>query len=117
MADGSRCINCGGPATLLCDFKIGGAHGGYAECDGRPYRVFDINKPFFTCDVPLCPACATFAGNVFLSGKSPGSESVDYCPLHAHGRDHECKPLTDDELSALRREIEAHYRRKAFYVQ
>lgn len=110
-----KCINCGGHAAQLCDFTLGGVHGGYGEYKGKPYRVHDINKPHYTCDVPICRACATHAGNLFISGKNPGIETIDYCPLHSHGENHDIKPLTEDEVRAMRREIEAHYRRKHFF--
>ena len=51
-----RCA-CGGPATLLCDWKVAGKRSG-------------------TCDAPLCPSCST----------SPAPDK-DLCPDHAQAFD------------------------------
>lgn len=119
MSETSVCLNCGGHAELLCDYKLGGVIGWIVQ-ESKPFRrerrYFDITKMPYTCDVPLCPACATLKGRYFISGPQAGSESIDYCPYHAAMPEPRWLPITEEELAEKRREIAAFYRRKAIAI-
>ncbi|ELM3737195.1 hypothetical protein RYR42_002694 [Edwardsiella piscicida] len=66
---------CGKPATLLCDGLIG------FDADEDANGVIENCRGMFTCDAPMCRACATWHGNIFFSGKAGGMDTKDYCPL------------------------------------
>jgi hypothetical protein len=114
----TSCINCGGAAELLCDFKLGGVHGGIEKIEvPKPmeWEVIDATKMPYRCDVPICHSCATYKGNIFMSHY--GSDSIDYCPMHAHmDESHPYEPITEPELFSMRRDIAAYYRRKKMHL-
>ena len=89
----SKCIFCGGKATLLCDSNLGwerkrGAMAKeaptvkllHASCVPLRYRM--VHK----CDAPLCEACAIPDGVMHIRTKMASfSDSIDYCPGHGFG--------------------------------
>jgi hypothetical protein len=95
---------CGGAATKLCDFRLGGPIGGYVDGPNGPYAVFDIRRMPYTCDMPLCDACAHPTGRTFVSGPVPAADTIDYCPSHAHVRTRsgDMKPITSQAAAAER---------------
>lgn len=110
----TSCINCGGAATLLCDFRLGGVFGGIAKMEvpkKMEWPYIDTSKMCYRCDVPICHSCATHKGDVFMS--HTGHDTIDHCPMHAH-MEHANRlvPTTEAELQTKRREISAYYRRK-----
>lgn len=91
---GAKCLFCGGKATLLCDSYLGwerkrgemrkDGHAGFLA--GPGYSVPLRYRTRHTCDAPLCVACATPAGVMFVRMKCVSfSESTDYCPGHGFG--------------------------------
>lgn len=103
-AEVATCHVCGGAATKLCDFRLGGPIGGYVDGPNGPYAVFDIRRMPYTCDMPLCDACAHPAGRTFVSGPVPAADTIDYCPAHAHvrTRSEDMKPITPQAAAAVR---------------
>lgn len=90
----AKCLFCGGKAELLCDSHIGWERKrGEMQKDfpdglleGPGYRVPLRYRTNHTCDAPLCNACATPAGVMFVRMKFLSfSESTDYCPGHGWG--------------------------------
>lgn len=104
VAEIATCYVCGGAATKLCDFRLGWAIGGYVEGPNGPYAVFDITRMPYTCDMPLCDACAYPAGRTFVSGQVPAADTIDYCPLHAHvaTRPEDMRPITPEAAAVAR---------------
>ena len=90
----AKCLFCGGKADLLCDSHIGWERkrgemrkdfpDGLIE--GPGYRVPLRYRTNHTCDAPLCNACATPSGVMFVRMKLLSfAESIDYCPGHDFG--------------------------------
>lgn len=103
------CICCGKEATLLCDYPLG-----YQIAGTIPRAYIDMDSAMFTCDAPLCQACAKHVGNRFFDGvpEVTGVESIDYCPEHsAHGATVDVLPITKLDAEVLRREVFAQLRR------
>jgi hypothetical protein len=111
-----RCIQCGVPATRLCDYQIGGAIGGYVRMgplEKNAFRaILDTTRMPYTCDTPVCEACATLVGAVHLSGKKGWTQTIDHCPLHATKAVRNLLPMTENEVEAERRDIDAYFRRQ-----
>ena len=89
-----KCLFCGGKADLLCDSWIGWerkrgamAKDGYSDvAEGPGYRVPIRYRVIHTCDAPLCSACATPNGTMFVRMKHIAfAETIDYCPGHGRG--------------------------------
>lgn len=111
-SDDAPCYHCGGPATLLCDFVIAREKAGEQFKEGTPdspsqhwYPVTTFNSRVFTCDRPLCEACATGGGTLFFCGEAGSIESVDYCRDHADGRDFGSPIVTEAEAEAIRAKL------------
>jgi hypothetical protein len=90
--DDAPCFHCGAPATLLCDHVLGVEIGDYQWHKGSlssPHQgwfpVVTDESRVFTCDRPLCEACATNRGAIFFDGDeaNTGVETRDYCREHA----------------------------------
>jgi hypothetical protein len=114
-----RCCHCGAPATLLCDHVLGREWNGSAIkpaadrlTEHSSYRFTSATGDcrIFTCDRPLCDACAANEGATFYDGTTPGGGrrrgwivSTDYCRDHAGGQDMAAVPvLSGAEADALR---------------
>jgi hypothetical protein len=105
-----RCACCGAPATLLCDFVIGREWTVSQWWPGslrHPWRGWQRRTGgdearHFTCDRPLCDACAIHQGNMFLCGKEGGIESIDHCPEHAGKHDSLAPVISEEEAAVLR---------------
>lgn len=113
------CINCGHPVvSAYCDYQIGVHIGGYQRIgkveDNKFWAYTDCEKQPFTCDVGMCEACTARMGMFHISGASPFSDSIDHCPLHRHETSGPIRPMTEEEATAIRRDIWAHYRRQKF---
>ena len=90
----TKCIFCGGKASLLCDSWIGWermrgamAKDGYTGvAEGPGFNVPLRYRVIHTCDAPLCRACAVPDG-IFHARMKHGafSDSIDYCPGHSRG--------------------------------
>lgn len=110
----TKCVFCGKPGTLLCDFILGFEIKGWTPCNGQaalnadrleeyvrgkglPYT--SLGSACFTCDAPLCEACARLDGYIFFDGdaKHTAIERVDKCPLHQMAR--ERTPLMTPETA------------------
>ena len=72
MAKRERCLFCGGAAELLCDGYLGWG----LVMDGAR-RCINPRKPY-TCDAPLCVACAGQRSSIHGTG---WFDSIDHCPL------------------------------------
>lgn len=90
----AKCLFCGGKAELLCDTYIGWERkrgemrkdGCDGVIEGPGYRVPLRYRTRHTCDAPLCSACATPAGVMFVRMKHVSfAETTDYCPGHSFG--------------------------------
>ena len=123
-AKSAPCINCGQPSTRLCDFCIGWPIAEYKRLGPPSENRFmalvgrdangDMSLPF-TCDAPLCSACTRQIGLIHFSGKDACAEPVDRCPEHARDVEKErIVPMTEPEAAAIRRDVWARYRRRAF---
>ena len=90
----TKCIFCGGKATLLCDTNLGWERmRGKLEKEapnlmscaswGVPLRYRLTHK----CDAALCEACAVPQGVMHVRLRYAGSfsDSIDYCPGHNFG--------------------------------
>lgn len=87
-----KCLFCGGKADLLCDSWIGWERkrdtpDGENVAKLPSYTVPIKYRVVHTCDAPLCRACASQAGGMFVRLRNrPGFyESIDYCPGHDSG--------------------------------
>lgn len=73
------CMFCGAPSTLLCDGYLG-----YPPKTENGLEFIDPYHPY-TCDAPLCSACAVQQGKVHICGwgKRAGCriETIDHCPV------------------------------------
>lgn len=87
----SKCIFCGGKATLLCDHSLGWermrsqlASDAPNLLEGPCYEVPARYRIYHTCDAALCRACAIQKGSVTicLRGGRGYSDTYDYCPGH-----------------------------------
>lgn len=90
----SKCLFCGGKASLLCDSYIGWERKrGEMQADGYDgvafgpgYLVPIKYRTRHTCDAALCIACSKTAGVMHVRMKHNSfSESIDYCPGHGFG--------------------------------
>jgi hypothetical protein len=109
--DDDSCYLCGAPATLLCDFAVGREKAGTVparKVDGRYYPAYDAccihTSRVFTCDRPMCGACATSKGALFICGTPEVSEVVtqDYCRDHAGPSDVLAPVITEAQADAIR---------------
>lgn len=94
------------PATLLCDYVIGFYWSGEMGLDpktGKEWRVIAREEAeMFTCDRPICRACATIEGSFFASGKSHFTDTTDLCPQCVGSDRSELKAISREEAKAER---------------
>lgn len=64
-------------ATLLCDFHIGGEWTGDVR---HGFRVCCRDPDVFTCDRPLCDACAECRSIIFDIRGRGKHDTRDFCP-------------------------------------
>jgi hypothetical protein len=117
-----RCAFCGQPATLLCDFVLGFEIKGWTMCNaqaafnadrfeefvpgkGLPYGNMD--SACFTCDAPLCEACAHHHGLIFFDGdkKHTAIDSRDTCPLHPKEMSPRAPVITAETAEKIRLQL------------
>lgn len=85
------CSFCGsGSADLLCDapvgFALAGFDGGHFNLRWRfwegQFFCLSSDSEMFTCDLPFCESCRTFAEPIFMCGEESCVVVGDLCPLH-----------------------------------
>jgi hypothetical protein len=106
------CLACGAPSTLLCDYHLGAPIGG----EERGCSFIDASKMPFTCDMPLCKACATPGGWIHISGRDPFWDTFDYCPIHSDGNYGLAEPIESDVAESLRRKAWAPMLRGKMHI-
>jgi hypothetical protein len=108
-----RCFYCDSPATLLCDFHLGFPFGGYVIGPKGKYAVTTIEKPIYTCDIPLCREHAEYRGWLHINaGRNSRFDSYDYCPEHRGMTDTDAPVMEESEAERLRRVVQAHAQRR-----
>lgn len=97
MAAKPKCLYCGKPSALLCDFIMG--------FRGKPGELAQgATLHTHTCDAHLCAACAVRKGHFHWHGGGRGGyESIDWCPDHPEeGIEWLQHPMSDEEAQRLR---------------
>lgn len=92
-----KCIFCGKPSTLLCDFVMG--------FDGKPGDIPTMRGlNLYRCDAALCSNCATNQGRLFWHGEAGGGcDTIDHCPNHPpEGIEWMRRPMGSSEAERLR---------------
>lgn len=112
----NTCFHCGAPATKLCDFHIGQVIGEYVR-DGSidvnrwravtTMKCLENGEAFYTCDRPLCDACTTNRGRIFICGEEPTTDTYDHCKDHAKSKtqSRDAPMLLPAEAAKIRREL------------
>jgi hypothetical protein len=113
---GEKCLFCEAPAIGLCDNALALVWTGQTEkVKGRPPHAVTSMEAMlstsYTCDAPFCDQHGKLVGFV-CAGKN--SDTIDHCCGCVAAEQHRRELMTADQISKLRSNIHAKWRRNQF---